>query len=179
MNPLFLPYQTFRIIYYGTEVFAILLCIGLDYIGIVLSCFSGDNNIKTAGANMSYGNRLVMQTGHKSANLVSGVEKVEWMKVLQDTLPVCKISIPGTHDSGSTKGGCMLKTQTADIPAQLQKGIRAFDIRLKEKNGKLGVFHSHAFQDIYWEEDVLLAFISFLQAHPSETLIVTEKEGGR
>ena len=82
---------------------------------------------------MSYGNRLVMQTGHKSANLVSGVEKVEWMKVLQDTLPVCKISIPGTHDSGSTKGGCMLKTQTADIPAQLQKGIRAFDIRLKEK----------------------------------------------
>ena len=141
--------------------------------------FSGDNNIKTAGANMSYGNRLVMQTGHKSANLVSGVEKVEWMKVLQDTLPVCKISIPGTHDSGSTKGGCMLKTQTADIPAQLQKGIRAFDIRLKEKNGKLGVFHSHAFQDIYWEEDVLLAFISFLQAHPSETLIVSlKKEGG-
>lgn len=101
------------------------------------------------------------------------------MKVLQDTLPVCKISIPGTHDSGSTKGGCMLKTQTADIPAQLQKGIRAFDIRLKEKNGKLGVFHSHAFQDIYWEEDVLLAFISFLQAHPSETLIVSlKKEGG-
>ncbi len=125
---------------------------------------------------MSYGNRLVMQTGHKSANLVSGVEKVEWMKVLQDTLPVCKISIPGTHDSGSTKGGCMLKTQTADIPAQLQKGIRAFDIRLKEKNGKLGVFHSHAFQDIYWEEDVLLAFISFLQAHPSETLIVSLKK---
>lgn len=57
--------------------------------------------------------------------------------------------------------------------------VRAFDIRLKEKNGKLGVFHSHAFQDIYWEEDVLLAFISFLQAHPSETLIVSlKKEGG-
>lgn len=108
-----------------------------------------------------------------------GVEKAEWMKLLQDTLPMCKISIPGTHDSGTTKGGRMLKTQTEGISAQLQLGIRAFDIRLEKKNNKLGIFHSHAFQDIYWEDDVLPAFIAFLQEHPSETLIVSlKKEGG-
>lgn len=105
--------------------------------------------------------------------------KEEWMKSLPDTLPMCKISIPGTHDSGTTKGGRMLKTQAMDIAAQLQQGIRAFDIRLEKKNNKLGIFHSHAFQDIYWEDDVLPAFINFLQAHPSETLIVSlKKEGG-
>lgn len=109
-----------------------------------------------------------------------GVEKSEWMKQLQDTLPMCRISIPGTHDSGTTKGGPMLKTQTEGIPAQLQLGIRAFDIRLEKKNNKLGIFHSHAFQDIYWEDDVLPAFIAFLQAHPSEALIVSlKKEGGK
>lgn len=103
----------------------------------------------------------------------------EWMKALPDTLPVCKISIPGSHDSGSIKGGNGLKTQTTDIPAQLQQGIRAFDIRLKKKDGKLGIYHSRAFQDIYWEEDVLPAFIHFLQTYPSETLIVSlKKEGG-
>lgn len=108
-----------------------------------------------------------------------GTEKAAWMKHLPDTLPMCKISIPGTHDSGTTKGGRMLKTQTDGIAAQLLQGIRAFDIRLEKKDGKLGIFHSHAFQDIYWEDDVLPAFIAFLQAHPSETLIVSlKKEGG-
>ncbi len=99
----------------------------------------------------------------------------EWMRILHDTLPICKISIPGSHDSGSTQGGHMLKTQ-AEIPAQLRQGIRAFDIRLEKKGNKLGVFHSHAFQDIYWEDDVLPAFIHFLQTYPSETLIVSLKK---
>ena len=27
----------------------------------------------------------------------------EWMRILHDTLPICKISIPGSHDSGSMK----------------------------------------------------------------------------
>lgn len=63
----------------------------------------------------------------------------EWMRILHDTLPICKISIPGSHDSGSIKGGHMLKTQATDIPAQLRQGIRAFDIRL-EKGNKLGCF---------------------------------------
>lgn len=107
------------------------------------------------------------------------IKKNEWMKFLPDTMPVCKISIPGTHDSGTTKGGSFLITQGLEIPRQLQEGIRAFDIRLEKKNKKLGVFHSYAFQDIYWEDDVLPAFIHFLQEHPSEMLIVSlKKEGG-
>ena len=111
--------------------------------------------------------------------LNGSAEKTTWMKCLHDTLLMCKISIPGTHDSGTTKGGNMLKTQSETIPAQLQLGIRAFDIRLEKKNNKLGIFHSYAFQDLYWEDDVLPAFISFLQAYPSETLIVSlKKEGG-
>lgn len=163
----------------GRKYLQLFYVLALIISALFFPAFAGSNNPTTARADISYGNGFVMQTGHESANLVSGVEKAEWMKVLQDTFPICKISIPGTHDSGSIKGGRMLKTQTADIPTQLQKGIRAFDIRLKEKNGKLGVFHSHAFQDIYWEEDVLPAFIGFLQVYPSETLIVSlKKEGG-
>ena len=84
----------------------------------------------------------------------SGIDKKEWMKFLPDTLPVCKISIPGTHDSGTVKGGPMLQTQVVGIPEQLQQGIRAFDIRLEKKDNKLGVFHSYAFQDTYWEDDL-------------------------
>lgn len=118
-------------------------------------------------------------TGDGGSRTKEKIEKAEWMKRLQDTLPLCKISIPGTHDSGTIKGGSMLETQTVDIPGQLRQGIRAFDIRLEKKDGKLGIFHSFAFQEIYWEEDVLPAFMSFLKEHPSETLIVSlKKEGG-
>ena len=31
--------------------------------------------------------------------------RLEWMRILHDTLPICKISIPGSHDSG-----CLLYT---------------------------------------------------------------------
>ncbi len=115
----------------------------------------------------------------RAQNSPSDTTAVEWMKELPDTLMLCRLSIPGTHDSGATQGGAALQTQDTGLPAQLQQGIRAFDIRLQKKDGRLGVFHSAAFQSIYWEDDVLPAFISFLQNHPSETLIVSlKKEGG-
>lgn len=107
------------------------------------------------------------------------IEKSTWMSCVQDTVPVCRLSIPGTHDSGASRARRQLKTQATSIPEQLQRGIRAFDIRLGKKGNKLGVFHSHSFQRIYWESDVLPAFIDFLQTHPSEFLIVSlKKEGG-
>lgn len=104
-----------------------------------------------------------------------------WMKELNDSLPLCKISVPGSHDSGACRnGGVFIKTQDIDIATQLKEGIRFFDIRLQAMpDGKLGIYHGPFFQDIYWEENVLADFISFLQANPSETLIVSlKKENG-
>lgn len=107
------------------------------------------------------------------------VEATGWMKPLSDATMMCKLSIPGTHDSAALYGGRGLRTQSTDITRQLRQGIRAFDIRLARKDGKLGLFHGHAFQKVYWEDDVLPAFIDFLQRHPSETLVVSlKKEGG-
>ncbi len=103
----------------------------------------------------------------------------EWMRRLPDSLHINRLSIPGTHDSGARYGGSALQTQTTDIATQLKLGIRAFDIRLKKKGHKLGIYHSTAFQHIYWEDNVLPTFIDFLKKHPSETLIVSlKKEGG-
>lgn len=117
--------------------------------------------------------------GQKLTQQQTEPDKTEWMKLLPDTTLVCKMSIPGSHDSGTVKGGSGLITQTLDVAAQLEKGIRAFDIRLQKQDGKLGIFHWIAFQDIYWETDVLPAFLRFLQAHPSEMLVVSlKKEGG-
>lgn len=110
---------------------------------------------------------------------VPAVETADWMGALPDAFPLCKLSLPGTHDSGARLGGPALQTQGLDIATQLQRGIRAFDIRLQEKDGRLGVFHGTAFQQIYWETDVLPAFLRFLQMHPAEALVVSlKREGG-
>ena len=103
-----------------------------------------------------------------------------WMKGLSDEIPVCRLTIPATHDSGALLGGESLQTQDITIQQQLEIGVRGFDIRLQAcENGKLGVYHSVQFQEIYWETDVLPAFIDFLKKNPSEMLFVSvKKEGG-
>lgn len=119
---------------------------------------------------MGYATAVFSQTLNRSA----------WMKGLSDEIPVCRLTIPATHDSGALLGGEALQTQDIAIREQLEIGVRGFDIRLQAcENGKLGVYHSVQFQDIYWETDVLPAFIDFLKKNPSEMLFVSlKKEGG-
>ena len=100
----------------------------------------------------------------------------QWMKNICGKTQLCKISIPATHDSGALLGGEALQCQDVTIKEQLNLGIRGFDIRLQaEPNKKLGVYHSIAYQNITWEDNVLPDFIEFLQQNPSETLVVSVK----
>lgn len=106
-------------------------------------------------------------------------DKTNWMRLLADTIAAYDVVLPGTHDSGAQHGGALLQTQDLDIPTQLEAGVRAFDIRLREHKGQLGLYHSHAFQHVYWESDVLSALVNFLKRNPSEFLVVSLKcEGG-
>ncbi|WP_181214389.1 phosphatidylinositol-specific phospholipase C domain-containing protein [Phocaeicola faecicola] len=118
-------------------------------------------------------------------SLLSGCSSYEkwdstsWMQHIKDTMPIYKLSIPATHDSGAVLGGEFLQTQDSSIKEQLEKGIRGFDIRLQAINEDLGIYHATQFQHITWKKDVLPMFISFLNNHPSEMLIVSLKcEGG-
>lgn len=104
------------------------------------------------------------------------VTLANWMQQIEGQTPICKISIPATHDSGALLGGAALQCQDITIREQLENGIRGFDIRLQaEPNKKLGVYHSVQYQNITWEDNVLPDFISFLKENPSETLVVSLK----
>ena len=92
------------------------------------------------------------------------VTLANWMQQIEGQTPICKISIPATHDSGALLGGAALQCQDITIREQLENGIRGFDIRLQaEPNKKLGVYHSVQYQNITWEDNVLPDFISFLK----------------
>ena len=59
-----------------------------------------------------------------------------WMAYLKDSIPITEINLPGTHDSGtkyiqgSFVGSIGGNTQDYTIDKQMNKGIRAFDIRV-------------------------------------------------
>lgn len=77
----------------------------------------------------------VLADGNDGPNEEINLKK--WMNLLPDEMPVSRINLPGTHDSGSYNPDAktsittsIAKTQEYNIPEQLNAGVRVFDIRL-------------------------------------------------
>ena len=104
-----------------------------------------------------------------------------WMKRIDDSKPVSRISMPGTHDAGTAslpESGLthMGHTQNFTISEQLYDGIRCFDIRLK-KNMKYG--HTMTCREGF--DETLPDIREFLQRNPSECIVamIGSDEGGK
>ena len=97
------------------------------------------------------------------------------MASLPDSMPVCKVSIPGTHDSGTAGVRFPMRhyacTQTMDLSEQWDAGIRFFDLRPKLEGGKLKIYHGPANCHITFEE-ALLILKEKLELSPTEFCIV-------
>lgn len=108
-----------------------------------------------------------------------------WMQEVEDNRLVCKMSIPGTHDTAADTGGGWTQTQEKSIKEQLNSGIRFLDIRLVHDKGVLKLCHNFVVFNKTLTEDVLRTTADFLRDHPSETVIMTlkrdhdyDKDGG-
>ncbi|MFG2621742.1 phosphatidylinositol-specific phospholipase C [Streptomyces sp. NPDC048507] len=99
----------------------------------------------------------------------------DWMAGLADSTPLQRMTIPGTHDSGATKGGLYVACQNTSIAAQLDSGIRFLDVRCRVTGGSFAIHHAAFFQDLMFG-DVLVACWNFLAAHPSETVLMRVKQ---
>ena len=102
-----------------------------------------------------------------------------FMQYLADDVRLSSIALPGTHDSGALYDHALLantaKCQSLTIREQLLAGVKYFDIRLVRDNGTLRVYHGSVDQKQTFDE-VLTAFYEYLDAYPSEALIVCIKE---
>ena len=100
-----------------------------------------------------------------------------WMSGLDDNLTIDKISIPGTHDSGTAKCSAgPSHTQNFSISRQLNDGIRFLDIRVKHQSSNpdsdpLQVYHGIDNCDISFG-DVLDDCEKFLTENPTETILM-------
>jgi 1-phosphatidylinositol phosphodiesterase len=99
----------------------------------------------------------------------------DWMLALNNQQPLSTLSLPGTHDSGATKGGPAAATQTLSIRQQLDAGIRFLDIRLRAKGDVFAIHHGFVFQELMFD-DVLDDVREFLAQHPGETVLMRVKD---
>ncbi|KAI1125207.1 PLC-like phosphodiesterase [Nemania abortiva] len=120
-----------------------------------------------------------------------------WMAALPDAVPIAHLNIPGTHDaatwnySQATQDGLADATRcdgTLALPARvyqcqrrsvveaLEGGIRFFDLRFAADplDARLAFWHGPALlSDTARVEDVLFGFFAWLDAHPSEMLLLS------
>ena len=104
-----------------------------------------------------------------------GVRNLDWMQRLPSSTSLAQLSIPGTHDSMARDGGPAVWTQSLSLLVQLMVGVRFLDIRCRHFNDDLPIHHGSYYQNANFD-DVLLTTISFLDSHPSETVLMRVKE---
>ncbi|WP_330457951.1 phosphatidylinositol-specific phospholipase C domain-containing protein [Streptomyces sp. NBC_00820] len=107
--------------------------------------------------------------------------RADWMKNIASDTWLAAMSLPGTHDTLALHGGAAVQTQedygdSADtLTAQLERGIRAIDIRVRVTDGYyFAVHHGVVYQDANFD-DVLTKAQTFLTQHPSETVVMRLK----
>lgn len=118
---------------------------------------------------------------HDSNN---GYTNTNWMGALPDEMKLSTLSIPGTHDTMAYQfsTSCdlipdIVRTQTMDLETQLNSGIRVLDIRLRHAaDNAFALHHGSCFLDGYFGGDVMDVVNSFLDAHPSETILMRVKK---
>lgn len=111
-----------------------------------------------------------------------------WMSELEDDLPLSALSIPGTHNSPTCYTALpSVRCQAVDVKTQLQNGIRFLDIRVQPENpedsskDRLILVHSAfpvSLTGNKYMRDVIKVVYTFLDANPSETVIISVKREG-
>ena len=94
----------------------------------------------------------------------------KWMSLIDDSAKLNEIVIPGSHDSGSYNMLYVGETQKFSIDKQLKLGVRYFDIRIANNDGKYQIFH-----DIIngvEAEGIFVDIANFLKDNPSEVLLL-------
>lgn len=111
---------------------------------------------------------------------VSARDYSSWMSELPDEAYITTLSIPGTHDSATGNGfagsaaslwDMFSKTQDHTVEQQMEMGVRAFDFRPGNQDGRLRCYHGMS-EINYWFDDAIRDICKFLDTHPDEFFFI-------
>jgi 1-phosphatidylinositol phosphodiesterase len=101
-----------------------------------------------------------------------------WVSTQPDTRKLSELSIPGTHESAALHdlgSSGTAKNQEITIAQQLAVGVRYLDIRCRNVQDSLELFHGPVYQQQTFDE-LLTTLASFLEEHPMETIVMSIQE---
>lgn len=115
----------------------------------------------------------------KEINDYSGPDYSNWMKELKNDVQVNTLSLPGTHDAGTTSADLRIfaSTQPLSIPEQFKAGVRVFDLRpgtvgfLIARDQTLSIMHGPVNCHLQFKTAVK-QIQKCLEEHPSEFAII-------
>ncbi|CCU75219.1 unnamed protein product [Blumeria hordei] len=126
------------------------------------------------------------ETSHLS--LFSTAPLDSWMSSLSDEIPLSALSIPGTHNSPTCHLALpSVRCQAVSISEQLNHGIRFLDIRVQPEDlqdpskDRLSLVHGVfpiSLTGPKYFRSLLKAIYAFLDAHPTEAIILSLKREG-
>jgi 1-phosphatidylinositol phosphodiesterase len=111
-----------------------------------------------------------------------------WMGKLKHEIPLSALSIPGTHNSPTHHVALpSVRCQAVSVKAQLENGVRFLDIRVQPESvddvSKEGLVLVHSAFPISltgtkYFRDLINTVYSFLDANPTEVIIISLKREG-
>jgi 1-phosphatidylinositol phosphodiesterase len=120
--------------------------------------------------------------------IYSSAKLEAWMSKFKNETPLSALSIPGTHNSPTHhKALPSVRCQAVSVKDQLNNGVRFLDIRVQPENpddpGKDGLILVHSAFPISltgnkYFRDLVNTVFEFLDANPSETVIMCVKREG-
>ncbi|KAJ2977481.1 hypothetical protein NUW58_g7798 [Xylaria curta] len=116
--------------------------------------------------------------------IFSSAQLARWMREIRDEYPLTALSIPGTHNSPTYHLALpSVRCQAVDIREQLENGVRFLDIRVNvsQEDSDLTLVHSAfpiSLTGNKYFKDLVDTVYSFLDANPSETIIMSVKREG-
>ncbi|MGJ1446390.1 phosphatidylinositol-specific phospholipase C [Sphingobacterium spiritivorum] len=140
----------------------------LNYMLLLLVVFTSCNSSEIEKLQLSQSSASVERVLPEGTN---------WMSFIQGERKLSSLSIPGTHDAGARYEPVSgtAKTQNLTITEQLNAGVRFLDVRCRFVDNNFAIHHGPVYQHLNFD-DVLQSCKSFLQAHPSETIVMSVKE---
>ncbi len=131
---------------------------------------------------------VAASSSYETATTLENVASDSWMSAIRGETKLTEITIPGTHDScarkfkNDTLYSSVAKCQDLNIPGQLDAGVRFLDIRCEVDSSTYSVKTVHGSvdcwngNDYYYLDYVFQDIYTWLDSHPSETVLVSIKE---
>src|SRR4051812_15204855 len=100
-----------------------------------------------------------------------------WMAAQPDERSLAALTIPGSHDAAARFEPLagLARTQDLTIDEQVTAGVRFLDIRCRHLDDAFLLYHGAIDQNLTFDQ-LLVTLYAFLDAHPTETILVSIKE---